>query len=99
MAAVKRKNKMNYKKLVTPFIKERTRAVVNPFLTTEKKTPDRPATIFIYDYDAEKLNYAGKATSTENYKFYDTPTVTWVNMDGTNKKDIENICTRFGVHM
>ena len=96
----KRTERFSYKKLVSPFIKERTRAVVNPFLLNiEKQNTDQPASIVIYDYDADSVKCINHATTEESYNFYNTPSVTWINMDGINKKDIENICTRFGVHL
>ena len=57
----KNRDKFNYRKLVSPFIKERTRAVVNPFQTNEKQKTDQPATIFIYDYDGDNIRSLSNA--------------------------------------
>ncbi|CAN5612980.1 magnesium/cobalt transporter CorA [soil metagenome] len=101
MPAVKRKTKdrFNYKKLISPFVKERTRAVVNPFMANEKQKNDVPSSIFVYDYDADSIKHLDKATASESYAFCNTPSVTWINVDGINKKDVENICNRFDVHL
>ena len=64
MRAVKSKynDRFNYKKLISPFTKERTRAVVNPFLPSEKQKSDAPARIFIYEYDANEIKYIKDAS-------------------------------------
>ncbi|MES2645354.1 MAG: magnesium/cobalt transporter CorA [Bacteroidota bacterium] len=100
MSPVKRKNnnRLIYKKLISPFIKERTRAVVNPFLANEKQKHDVPTSIFLYDYDSDHIDFIEDASPDEIYHFYDTPSVTWLNIDGINKPDIEKICNKFQVH-
>ena len=101
MRAVKSKynDRFNYKKLISPFIKERTRAVVNPFLPSEKQKPDAPARIFIYEYDANEIKYIKDAGIKKTCEFEDTDAVRWINMDGVNKAAVETIGNRFGVHM
>ena len=93
-------DRFNYKKLMSPFIKERTRAVVNPFIAAnEKQKHDVPSRIFIYDYDAGDIKYLTSANTTDILQFCKKPSVTWINIDGINKKDVEFIGNQFGVHM
>ncbi len=101
MASSKRKEsqRFNYKKLIPPFIKQRTRAVVNPFIPPgEKRRLEGYPTIFIYDYNHEKINYYTTTNTEDCFSFKSTATITWINMDGINKTEVERISNKFGVH-
>ncbi len=91
--------RFTYKKLISPFIKQRTRAVVNPFVPPKAKTNQNTArTIFIYDYNSEKVNYYTTTKTEDCFIFQETPSITWINMDGINKEEVEKICKKFDVH-
>lgn len=101
MPVVKSKytERFNYKKLISPFIKERTRAVVNPFIAAnEKQKHDVPSRIFIYDYNANDLQYLNDVSIQDVLPFCEKDSVTWINLDGVNKQDVEFIGEHFGVH-
>ena len=34
----------------------------------------------------------------EVYPFLQSPSVTWINIDGLRKEDVESICNHFGIH-
>jgi magnesium transporter len=55
--------------------------------------------IRIIDYDEEKIDEREVETIEEIFPYGDTPTVTWINIDGLHQVDIvEKIGTHFGVH-
>mgnify|MGYP002151046734 CR=1 FL=1 len=91
---------MSYRTLLFPFIKQRTRAVTQSY--NPSKLPDRPVSdnvsIYVYDYNAtnlhqEKLDHVNKCLG-----YYDSENITWVNVDGIRKEDIEKICSHYKVH-
>lgn len=95
----KKTERFNYKKFINPFIKERTRAVVNPFIATkEKQKHDVPSRISVYEYDADHITYQTGTNTIKIKELHEKPAVTWINADGINKKDIETICNQFDVH-
>lgn len=91
-------DRFNYKRLISPFIKERTRAVVNPFLTNEKQKKEVPATIFVYEYNSDDIRHNKTAKASDIMPSKDNSTVSWINVDGINKEEVELICNRFEVH-
>jgi magnesium transporter len=99
MPAVKRNKieKFNYKKLISPFIKARTRAVVNPFLITEKQKTHAKAEIFAYEYNGEEINKQS-LTSSADIKKTTVNHVSWINIDGLEQTEVENICNIFSIH-
>ncbi len=55
--------------------------------------------IRIMDYDERGLQEKEVKTAEETFPFKDTPTVTWVNIDGLHDPEgIEKIGSRFGLH-
>src|SRR5678815_3605300 len=101
MPVVKSKyaERFNYKKLISPFIKERTRAVVNPFIVAnEKQKHDVTTRIFVYDYDAADIQYLNDVNVRDVLPFCDKTSVTWINVDGVSKEDVEFLGEHFGIH-
>jgi magnesium transporter len=55
--------------------------------------------IRIIDYDEENIEEREVETIEETFPYKDTPTVTWINIDGLHEVDVvEKIGTHFGVH-
>ncbi|MDX1534532.1 MAG: magnesium and cobalt transport protein CorA, partial [Thermoplasmata archaeon] len=51
------------------------------------------------DYDLEHLEERTVATVEECFPFRDTPTVTWVNVDGLHEPElIQRLGAHFGLH-
>jgi len=94
---------MNGKKyldyLFNPLDILRTKEVlqVNPTVIYERKEVVN-SKIFIHEYDGEKL-LSKKIENIEDCKAHSkTQEVSWINIDGIKKSDIENIALHFGVH-
>jgi magnesium transporter len=95
----KRQIKNFSKKIISPFIKERTRAVVNPFTPPkEKQLLTDSVNISVYDYDEKEVRFTSTKLPEECYHFHNKPSITWINMDGINKTEVEKISNKFGVH-
>ncbi|MEO6219756.1 MAG: magnesium/cobalt transporter CorA [Ginsengibacter sp.] len=89
----------DYLSLINPFELVRTKKVlqVNPTIQTFRKDAELTR-IFVYDYNKEKINVAELKTPEESYPYIDTRDVSWINVDGLRKIDVENICGHFQVH-
>ncbi|HNC32416.1 MAG TPA: magnesium/cobalt transporter CorA [Cyclobacteriaceae bacterium] len=85
--------------LLNPLELLRTKKVlqVNQPVIAERKEPEE-TTIFVYDYDAGKMVVKQMANVPDCFSYIDTPAVSWINVDGLRKQDVESICSHFGIH-
>lgn len=85
--------------LINPLDLLRTKEVlqVNPTVIHERKEVDAPV-IYIHEYDSEKL-FSEKVEKIEDcFPHSETKEITWINIDGIKKQDVEKIAARFGMH-
>ena len=54
--------------------------------------------ITIYDYNAEAMEVHEAKDVTECFEFLSRHTITWINIDGIRKADVETLSNHFGVH-
>jgi magnesium transporter len=54
--------------------------------------------ITVYDYNASSIQIKEFSSVSECFSFLDTGTVSWINIDGIRKTDVEEICNHFSVH-
>ncbi|MGG9970820.1 magnesium/cobalt transporter CorA [Ferruginibacter sp. SUN002] len=93
-------NKRNYfSYILNPFELLRTKKVlqVNPTIPATRKEPEQ-IKIFVYDFDASGITVNELDKATDCYAFIDSPKVTWINVDGLRKADVEAICNHYGIH-
>jgi magnesium transporter len=85
--------------LLNPLELLRTKKVlhVNPTVAAERQEPAETR-IFIYDYDAQEITEKQVSRVPDCFAYFDSPKVTWLNVDGLRKDDVESICNRFGIH-
>jgi len=85
--------------LLNPLELLRTKKVlhVNPTVTPERREAAETK-IFVYDYDAANLEVKQLSGVPECFPYRDSSKVTWLNVDGLNKVDVERICNHYGVH-
>lgn len=85
--------------LINPLELLRTKKVlqVNPTVVSAKKEPDETK-LFVYDYNGSHIDIKELKTTPDCYKYIDPETVSWINVDGLRKTDVEAICTHFGIH-
>jgi magnesium transporter len=88
---------INY--LFNPLDLLRTKKIlhVNPTAIAVRKEPEQ-IHISVHDYDAQTIKSIDLNDVASCMPYLDTPKVTWINMDGLRKKDVEDICTHFGIH-
>ena len=87
-------------KLILPiFNTGRTKQIlrVNPTIAPVREEA-KEVKIFVYDYDGQHIEEIQVANSNECFRFKDSDTTSWINIDGIRKQDVELICQRFGVH-
>ncbi len=92
---------ISYRTLLSPFIVQRTRAVTQQYNPT--KVPDRPVpesiAIFVYDYNQTQIKQEKLPDIKNCFQFVNSPHVTWINVDGIRKEDVEELCNRYKIHM
>ncbi len=89
----------DYLSLINPFELVRTKKVlqVNPTIQTIRQDAETTK-IFVYDYNKEIINITELKTPEESFGYIDTRDVSWINIDGLRKMDVESICGHFQVH-
>jgi len=70
---------------------------VNPTVQTFRKDAEH-VKICVYDYNSKSLNEEYLKTPQESYPFLDSSNVSWINIDGLRKKDVEETCLHFNIH-
>lgn len=70
---------------------------VNPTVTPVRTEPDS-IKIFVYDYDGDTIEEKELSTVPACYNYIDSKKVTWINVDGLRKNDVEAICNHYGIH-
>ncbi len=70
---------------------------VNPTLPASRKEPDH-IKIFVFDFSVKEVKEHEVTKLVECFKFLDSPKVSWINIDGLRKTDVEEICNHFGIH-
>lgn len=85
--------------LLNPLELLRTKKVlqVNPTVVSPKQEPEETK-LFVYDYNGSHIDIKELKTIPDCYKYIDPETVSWINVDGLRKVDVENICAHFGIH-
>lgn len=72
-------------------------AKVNPTAEYRSAEPEE-IKVFVYDYHSEEITEQEMHYVEECYKYLDSEKISWINIDGLRKKDIENVCAHFGIH-
>ena len=78
---------------------ERTKKIlsVNPTVTPQREEA-REVKIFVHDYNAETLHEYEFENIEDVFKFRDNKNITWINIDGLRKSDVEVISNHFDIH-
>jgi len=85
--------------ILNPLDLLRTKKVlqVNPTAVPVREEP-MEMIITVFEYDKEKMIFHKLKNVEEVYPFLQSPSVTWINIDGLRKEDVESICNHFGIH-
>ncbi|MBS1745741.1 MAG: magnesium/cobalt transporter CorA [Bacteroidetes bacterium] len=93
----KRGNSLN--KLIPALLpkrKTREQHIYNPIQS--KFTEPKTIKVQVYDYDKEELNHYEFDSVVDCKKFNNNGRITWINIDGLRKGDVEIICNEYQVH-
>jgi magnesium transporter len=92
-------SRKTYLALLNPFELLRTKKVLqfNPTIEPKRIEPAE-SKVFVFDFDKEYLKEQELKKIPESVDFRNSPTITWINVDGLRKEDVESICTHYGVH-
>jgi magnesium transporter len=97
MTARKKNNYLEY--ILNPFNIFRTKEIlkVNPTVIPERKE-EAPVKIFVYDYNATELLETSVDNVEEMFHFLHTDKISWINVDGIRRSDVEKICAHYNIH-
>ncbi|MEO8412106.1 MAG: magnesium/cobalt transporter CorA [Ginsengibacter sp.] len=70
---------------------------VNPTIQNFRKDAEHTK-VCVYDYTKEALSEKYLKDSAETYKYLETPNISWINIDGLRKTDVEETCAHFNIH-
>jgi magnesium transporter len=73
------------------------RVKVNPTISHERIEPDETK-IFLYEFDKGGCISTPVKTVSETFDHLASPGITWINVEGLRKVDVEQICAHFGIH-
>lgn len=77
----------------------RTREILNQNPTIIPLREDsKEVKITVYDYNDSSFQMFGLAKVEDCFRFLSGKTVSWINIDGIRKSDVETLCNHFGVH-
>jgi magnesium transporter len=88
------------KRLINPvFNTKRTKEIfhVNPTVQPVRAEATH-IKLYVFDYNANELTEKELTTVEEAFRFRDNTRVSWINMDGLRKDEVEKICRYYGVH-
>jgi magnesium transporter len=90
---------LKYLYLPNLFGTHRTKEIlhVNPTVIPQREEA-KEVSAFIYDYDASAIEEKKLKRVEAAFGYKDTPGISWINIDGLRKADVEKVCTRFGIH-
>jgi len=95
-----RQNKyLRYLTLPGVFGVERTKEIlkVNPTAAPQRVEPET-VTMFVFDYNADDVEERELHKLEECFHYKHNKRITWINVDGLRKTDVEALCAQFEVH-
>jgi len=93
------KKVLKYLYLPNLFGTQRTKEIlhVNPTIIPQREEAAVVRTV-VYDYDAENVKEYELKTVESCINFKNTNTISWINIDGLRKADVESVANQFGIH-
>jgi len=90
---------LRYLGLPTLFGTKRTKQIlrVNPTIIPQRED-SKETRIIVHDYSTADLQVYEMKQVADCFRFLDKETITWINIDGIRKADVESICNHFGIH-
>jgi magnesium transporter len=70
---------------------------VNPTVIPHREEA-KEVTVFVYDYDHTHLDEKRLTSVSEAAEYLENGRITWINIDGLRKADVEEICNYYNIH-
>jgi magnesium transporter len=70
---------------------------VNPTIVSEREEA-KEVVVSVFDYDAEGVEERHLGTVSDAFRYRDSRRISWVNIDGLRKADVEAVCLYYGIH-
>ncbi len=70
---------------------------VNPTVQTFRKDAAKTK-VCVYDYNKDSISEKNLQTPEESYVYLNSSNVTWINIEGLQKKEVEEMCAHFKIH-
>ena len=89
-----------YLKIIFPFFNTtRTKEIfrINPTVIPVREEA-KEISIYVYDYTATTLDEKNLANITDCFPFKDNNNISWINIDGIRKAEVETLCQHYGIH-
>ncbi len=85
--------------VLNPFNLLRTKKIlsINPTAPPERREPEL-INVFVYDYDAQNIHEEKLKDVKDCFMYKHSSNVTWINIDGLRRKDIEEVCNHYNIH-
>lgn len=93
-------NPSKYLQLIFPvFNTKRTKEIFgfNPTVLPAREEATE-IKIQVFDYNADEIQEYNFNNVEESFPFRDSTNISWINIDGLRKSDIEKICNHFNIH-
>lgn len=90
---------LRYLYLPNLFGTQRTKEIlhVNPTVVPERSEPAEVIT-FVYDYNADAIEEKQLKNTTECFRYKESNRISWINIDGLRKADVEAVCAHYNIH-
>ncbi len=90
---------LRYLYLPNLFGTKRTRQILrqNPTVIPHRED-SKEVRITVHDYNADGVEVHELEKVEHCFQFLSTSTISWINIDGIRKSDVETICNHFGIH-
>jgi magnesium transporter len=84
---------------VSLFTTHRTKEIlnINPTVSVGRREPEK-VFITVYDYDENTLEECRLESVDKSFVFKDNRHISWINIDGLRKNDVERVSEHFGIH-
>lgn len=92
--------KTKYLQFILPFYNiDRTKQIfhVNPTVLP-KREDSKDTKIYVFDYSQNEINEHDLEKVTDSLLFRDNENISWINIDGLRKNDVETVCNHFNIH-
>jgi magnesium transporter len=90
---------LKYLYLPNLFGTQRTKEIlsVNPTVIPQREEATEVA-VRVYDYDANGIEERNLSSVTECFRYKQSKRISWVNIDGLRKAEVDAVCEHFAIH-